>query len=80
MQFCTIGSYEGTEYRNITLTGSGNGKYITNGKAIDITWKKPSEFATTQYFDSNGNEIVLNQGRTWVCIMDNASTDKLVIE
>ena len=39
MQYVNYYDY-GDGYLNITVNGSGKGKYITNGKAIDITWKK----------------------------------------
>ena len=52
---------------------------IANGKAIDITWEKPSEFGQTHYYDLAGNEIVLNQGKTWVCIILNNAVNKVVI-
>lgn len=71
LQYCNYESYYGTEYLNIFTTGSGSGKYITNGKAIDITWKNDNEFGQTHYYDSDGNEIRLNQGQTWVCIVIN---------
>lgn len=48
--------------------GEGTGKYITNGKMIDITWTKADENSPARYFDASGEEIVLNQGKTWVCI------------
>ncbi len=62
----------GDGYYYIYTTGSGKGKYITNGKAIDITWKKDSEFGVTRYYDTSGKEITLNPGKTWVCIIQNA--------
>lgn len=72
MQYCNYESYYGTEYLNIFTTGTGKGKYITNGKAIDITWKNDKEFGQTHYYDASGNEIKLNQGQTWVCIIINS--------
>lgn len=63
-------------YLDINLTSGGKGKYFTNGKMIDITWSKESETAPTRYFDADGNEITLNQGKTWVCIIQNAYADK----
>ena len=53
----------------MTLTGSGNGWFITNGKAEKITWKKDQKKGRTTYLDKSGKEIVLNQGKTWVCII-----------
>lgn len=63
-------------YLDINLTSGGQGKYFTNGKMIDITWKKESDNAPTQYFDADGNEITLNQGKTWVCIIENDYAEK----
>ena len=45
-----------------------DGYYITGGKAIHITWEKESDFAPTKYYDDNGNEIVLNPGKTFIAI------------
>lgn len=66
-------------YLTMQLTGEGDGKYITNGKAIDITWKKESDDAITRYYDKNGKEIVLNQGKTNVCIVANSSSQRVGI-
>ncbi len=73
VQWCQWGHYATTEYLNINVhTGSG-GYYITNGKAIPITWEKDGEFGVTRYYDTDHNEITLNPGKTWVCII--ATTD-----
>lgn len=80
MQFCDTRAIGDTEYLDITVSGSGKGKYLTNGQVIDITWKKDTEFGPTRYFDLEGKEIVLNQGKTWVCIVQSNRVDKIVIE
>lgn len=49
-------------------TGSGEGYYITNGYAVPITWEKTSRSSKTIYKYSNGEEIKLNDGNTWVQI------------
>ena len=48
--------------------GTGNGYYITEGYSIDITWKKDERTSKTKYYDSKGNELVLNDGNTFVQI------------
>jgi len=68
IQYCAAGYYATTEYRNINVHDQSWGYYITGGKAIDITWKKDGEFGVTRYYDANGEEIVLNPGKTWICI------------
>ena len=42
---------------DINYQSGGTGKYITNGKAIDITWSRASASAKTQYFDENGKAV-----------------------
>ncbi|MGI5947515.1 MAG: DUF3048 domain-containing protein [Lachnospiraceae bacterium] len=69
IQWCQWGHYASTDYLNINVhTGSG-GYYITNGKAIPITWEKDGEYGVTHYYDQNQEEILLNPGKTWVCII-----------
>ncbi|MCX7921637.1 MAG: DUF3048 domain-containing protein [Clostridia bacterium] len=49
--------------------GKGRGWFITNGKAVEITWSKESRASQTKYIDKNGNAVVLNPGQTWVQIV-----------
>lgn len=65
---------------NIDVNTPGAGKYFTNGKCIDITWKKDSEWGATHYYDADGNEITLNTGKTWVCIVLDDHLKDVVIE
>ncbi len=60
----------------IDVEGKGTGKYFTKGKMIDITWSRPTENDVTKYYDMAGNEIVINQGRTWVCTIENQYKNK----
>lgn len=53
----------------IAVIGEGRGKYITNGKAIDINWTKESRSSKTCYKDENGREIILNPGTTWIQVV-----------
>lgn len=69
IQYCAAGYYATTDYRNINVHESVWGYYITGGKGERVTWSKDGEFGPTRYYDENGDEIVLNQGKTWVCIM-----------
>ena len=64
---------------DIDYQSGGTGKFITKGKAIDITWSRESSSSKTKYYDTNGNEIVLNPGTTWVEIVENSKADKNTI-
>ncbi len=67
--------YAGTDYLNLPLVGDGKGKYICNGRMVDITWKKKSDTAPTQFFDEDGNELILAPGNTWICLSERQKFD-----
>lgn len=80
IQYCVTGRYATTEYLNIYIHSSNEtGYFFTNGKAIPITWDKDGEFGVTHYYGPDGKEIILNQGKTWVCIVNVADKDKIEI-
>jgi len=57
-----------------------DGWYITQGKAIPITWSKEDEVSPTRYFDKDGNEIVLNTGKTYVALIPDDKWSGLSME
>lgn len=67
------------DVKTATYDQVGTGKYITNGKAIDITWTKSVEDGRPHYFDADGNELAINQGKTYVGIVLNDSVDKMAV-
>lgn len=79
VQYCDSRIVDDVGRLDITHVASGKGLFITNGKCIDITWKKNSENDITRYYDENGKEIVLNQGKTWVEIAQSSYADQNVI-
>lgn len=60
--------YQGSEYLGYVLSyNTGTGKYISNGKMIDIVWSKDGDSDITHYYDlATGEEIQLNIGTTWI--------------
>lgn len=53
-------------FQNLDTTEDGY--YFTKGKAIHVTWAKTAEYTPTVYFDDNGNEIQLNEGKTYIAV------------
>lgn len=51
-----------------------DGYYFTNGKGIHVTWKKTADYEPTRFYDDDGNEIVLNTGKTNICIVEDGKT------
>ncbi len=52
--------------RNIQLLGEGEGTLFSGGEVKPILWKKISRSALTRFYDTNGKEIKLNPGVTWI--------------
>ncbi len=52
-----------------------DGWFCTNGKAIHVTWEKDADYSATKFYDDAGNEIVLNTGKTMICVVK--ETDSL---
>ena len=63
-----------------TTTGSGSGYYITGGKAIPVTWEKAWDTDPTVFYDSNGDEITLNTGKTYIGLVSSKRWSELVIK
>lgn len=64
----TLNDGENKGRQEVTTVGALDGYYITNGKAIKIKCIKNSRSKQTEYVDSQGNEINVNDGNTWVNI------------
>ncbi len=52
--------------QSLSNIGSGNGYYMTNGYAIPIKWEKKTRSSQTKYYDLNGEELIINDGNTFV--------------
>ena len=74
----TLNDSENKGRQGLSNTGTLDGYYITNGKYIPITCTKTSRTSQTEYKDLNGNEINVNDGRTFIqiCPLDS----KIVFE
>ena len=52
-----------------------DGFSITNGKMIHVTWNKEDDYEPTLFYDDNGNEVTVNQGRTMIFIIRDDTDD-----
>ncbi|MBR3771731.1 MAG: DUF3048 domain-containing protein [Clostridium sp.] len=67
-------------YQTMDIGNSqGEGYYITNGKAEKITWEKNESKKTRTYYDSNGKELKLNVGKTYIAVYPKKRLANLVI-
>lgn len=67
----------GTNYLDMTVTGSGKGYYITNGYAREITWNKDSKKSQTVYKYKDGTEININDGNTYINFFNKSKSVKI---
>lgn len=54
-------------HRDVNWHG-GNGYYVSNGAMQKITWSKASESDRLMLYDENGNELVLNRGKSYIAV------------
>lgn len=60
------------DYLAFGVHGEGEAVVFTNGKVIKGTWQRHGgDFTPAKYVDENGEEIVMNQGKTWICTIWN---------
>lgn len=64
----TLNDGENKGRQGLENVGSGTGYYITNGYAVPITWEKKSRSAKTVYKLESGEELVVNDGNTFIQI------------
>ena len=71
----SLGDKKGRQ--DLDNVGSGEGYYISNGEAIKIKWSKSSRSSKTKYTLMNGEELVVNDGNTWIHIQPKGQTLKI---
>lgn len=67
-QYCHGEVRDDHDYLAFGVHGEGKAIVFTGGKVIEGTWKRFDGDATpAKFYDKNDNEIIFNQGKTWVC-------------
>ena len=49
---------------------SGTGYYASRGMAQPITWTKGGTDEPFKLYDTSGEELQINTGKTWICVVD----------
>lgn len=67
-QYCHGEVRDAHDYLAFEVHGEGDAIVFTNGKVIKGTWKRyDGDFTPAKFYDESGEEIVFNQGSTWIC-------------
>ena len=80
LQRVTYNQLDENGYLIFNCIGEGKATFVTNGKRVNMTWKKGSDTEPTRYYDGLGNEITLNTGKTYVAFVADQRWDEMVIE
>ena len=73
----SISNYPDGKHRKVALE-SGDGYYITNGTVQFIKWSKGSAKNGFTFTDTNGAEIEVSAGNSWVCIASKSSCNPTI--
>jgi hypothetical protein len=81
VQFVKEWDIDKNGYQTMELDkAAGEGYYITNGRVVNITWKKDEGTRIMRYYDEHGGELTINPGKTYIAIFPNHRTKDVVIE
>ena len=82
LQSCSFSQLDEKGYVIYNVIGSGDdGYYLTNGKAVPISWIKSGETDITLFLDKEtGEQIEMNTGKTYIALVPSDTWNKLSIE
>lgn len=60
--------------------GSGEGYYFSEGSYKTIKWSKNGESKPLKFFETDGSDLKLNAGKSYICITDTDKKSSLKIE
>lgn len=67
-QYCHGEVRDAKDYLAFGVHGEGEALVFTNGKVIKGTWSRmEGDGVPAKFYDEEGNEIIFNQGKTWIC-------------
>jgi len=80
--FTAINVIPGDEAGRLSVgtVGSGQGYYITNGTRKVINWTREGKTTPIQLEYRNGDDLILNSGKTFICVVDNSVAKKINFE
>lgn len=65
---------------SVGTVGKGQGYYITNGKRKVVNWSRAGKTDTLHLEYRNGDELVINSGKTFICVVDTSVAKKIDFE
>ncbi len=80
--FTDINVIPGDSYGHLAVgtVGEGQGYYITNGKRKVVNWSRSGKTTPIHLEYRNGDELILNSGKTFICVVDDSVASKIDFE
>lgn len=78
LMYTEVGFMADDYHKEIEMS-RGSGYYISNGKSIEVTFKKAAVGDTIKVYGADGTEIKVNAGKSYFCVIPNSQREKLVI-
>ena len=83
LKICTGAILDDNGYLSFLVDGFNDCVVFTHGKGIAGQWERgyannETLTSATHYYDGQHNEIVLNPGKTWICIVWGDYADKII--
>lgn len=79
LQYCDYEMYDDEKSLNININSGGKAQYISNGICTELTWNRDKDTGITHYYLSDGAELKLNTGKTYVGIILNPNAERVEI-
>lgn len=68
LQFCHGEVRDSHDYLAFGVHGDGEALVFTGGKVIPARWSRmDGDGVPPKFYDADGEEIIFNQGKTWIC-------------
>ena len=78
--YTDVSNISGDKKNRVNLDLSeGEGIYISNGSYQSIKWEKGDKTDMMKFYNSDGSELSLNKGRSYIALVDEGRADKTVI-
>ena len=79
LMYTDVGYLADGYHKEVDLS-NGTGYYISNGKAIEVTYKKAAASDMIKVYNADGSEIDVNAGNSYFGIISNGQKTKLTIQ
>ncbi|WP_022774604.1 DUF3048 domain-containing protein [Butyrivibrio sp. AE2015] len=81
LQKCSFTQLDDEGYLIYNCVGAGEyAWYLTNGVAKDVTWVKSGYTDVTKFYDENGDELEINNGKTYIALVPDDTWEKIIFE